>query len=535
MEFSLNNFIEVLSTCNSLKELKNALSVFACNYNVGKIVSIYKKEREVIYDNENAEEFMAISKSDDAFKVEIYPIKGKEINVNNIKTPLNVVFNFLKTSYLEDDLSRAPYIQFNTGLYNSFGLIKEIREKRNFNDLIDNFSVIGLDVRGFSLINKFHTVQFGNSMIGIIGERLVSLLHHDELICHRGSDTFLLVVKNSHIEEILKLINPLTVNVDEGEAKLENLFTINFTIGIVKISSSYDDIAEPLTDAISAILYCKTHGLSIVNFSEDIRENLNNAKTIALTFDEEIKNENFKVFYQPKVDIRTGKIVGAEALARWIKDGKVIPPSFFIPTLEKDGDILKLDLYVLEHACHDISHYRKLGHDTVPLSCNISKKDLLVPGFYRKISEIIEKYDLNYNDIVIEVTETNDYVEKERLDEFIAYLGAHNIKVSIDDFGTKYSSLSLVRDFKIDEIKIDKSFMDSVTQREKDRLILKTIIGLADSLKMEIIAEGVESIEQIEILKEHGCFRAQGYFFDPPLPKLEFEARLSIGKYEIKK
>ena len=171
-----------------------------------------------------------------------------------------------------------------------------------------------------------------------------------------------------------------------------------------------------------------------------------------------------------------------------------------------------------------------MGHKTVPLSVNISRIDLLLPGFYREIVRIIKKYNLKYEDIVIEVTETTNLDEKERMVEFVSYLKEHNIKTSLDDFGTGYSSLSSLRDFEVDEIKIDRSFVDRA-YTDKDAIIISSIFEMANKLGLSVVVEGVETLEQLKFFKNLGATIIQGYYFDKPLPKLDFEERLKEHRY----
>lgn len=257
-------------------------------------------------------------------------------------------------------------------------------------------------------------------------------------------------------------------------------------------------------------------------------------KNIEHTFKDELKNGNFVVYYQPKFDIETGKIVGVEALSRWINNGKIAPPSMFIPVLEKNGDIVDLDLYVLENLCKDIHNFRNLGNKIVPASCNLSRKDFECEDLEDRIINIIRKYNVKTEDIVIEVTETTTLEENERLARFINTMWKNGILTSIDDFGIGYSSLSALRDFKVNEIKIDRSFINRDTISESDEIIIGSIIDMAKKLNVDVICEGVETKKQADFLTKLGCFRAQGYYYSKPLPKLEFEDLLTTNRNKFK-
>ena len=249
-------------------------------------------------------------------------------------------------------------------------------------------------------------------------------------------------------------------------------------------------------------------------------------KNIESTFKDELKNGSFVVYYQPKFDIKSGKIIGVEALSRWINNGKVVPPGMFVPILEKNGEIVDLDLFVLEKLCKDIHNYRNLGHNIVPASCNLSRRDFEIEDIEQKVIDIIRKYNVRTDDIVIEVTETTNLEENARLAKFIDAMHKNGIKTSIDDFGTGYSSLSVLRDFKVNEIKIDRSFINREVLTNSDEIIIGSIIDMAKRLSINVICEGVETIQQADFLIRLGCNNAQGFLYSKPLPKEEFEAML---------
>jgi len=249
-------------------------------------------------------------------------------------------------------------------------------------------------------------------------------------------------------------------------------------------------------------------------------------KNIENTFKDELQRGNFLVYYQPKFDIETGKVVGVEALSRWINNGKIVPPGLFVPVLEKNGEIIDLDLFVLEKLCSDIHNYRNQGHKIVPASCNLSRRDFEHKDLEQKVIEIIRKYNVRTNDIVIEVTETTNLEENERLAKFINTMWENGIMTSIDDFGTGYSSLSVLRDFKVNEIKIDRSFINREVLTESDEIIIGSIIDMAKRLNIGVICEGVETEMQAEFLVKLGCYKAQGFYYSKPVPKEEFEAML---------
>lgn len=243
-------------------------------------------------------------------------------------------------------------------------------------------------------------------------------------------------------------------------------------------------------------------------------------------FDEALENNEFLVYYQPKVSLRNYRLSGAEALVRW--DGKpIIFPDNFIPELEKTHAICKLDFYILEQVCADLRQWIDQGRRIVKVSVNFSRRHLDDEKFLLEIISIIDKYEVPHEFLEVELTETTTDVSFGQLRKIIDGLHQQQISTSVDDFGVGYSSMNLIRELPWDVLKIDKSFLPKSENDHRQYVMLKHIISLAHDIGLDTIVEGVETLEHIKMLKENNCFLAQGYYFDRPLPKAEFEKRLS--------
>ena len=222
---------------------------------------------------------------------------------------------------------------------------------------------------------------------------------------------------------------------------------------------------------------------------------------------------------------------GAEGLVRWRHNDEMISPGVFIPPLEENGQILLLDYYVLRRACSDISEWISKGYDPVKVSVNFSRRDLEGLDLVERIDSIIEKSGIDKKLIEAEITETTDKEEHGALAKFINGLAKKGISTAIDDFGSGYSSLSTLREFSANTLKIDRSFVNIDDFSWKDEVILKDIINMAKNLKMDIVTEGVECEEQLKFVNNAGCFVIQGFYYDRPMPKEEFEKRLLDKNY----
>ena len=243
-------------------------------------------------------------------------------------------------------------------------------------------------------------------------------------------------------------------------------------------------------------------------------------------FPEALKNEEFLVYYQPKVSLRNYRLAGAEALVRWKHGDTFIFPDQFIPQLEKDGAICELDFYMLDHVCQNLRHWLDQGRRLFKVSVNLSRAHLRDDKLVERIIQTIDKHNVPHEYIEIELTETTTDVGFAELRRLIEALHAQMISTSVDDFGMGYSSMNLIRDLPWDVLKIDKCFLPKSENDHRQYVMLKHIISLPQDIGLDTIVEGVETIEHVKMLKENNCFLAQGYFFDKPLPIEEFEKRL---------
>ena len=245
-------------------------------------------------------------------------------------------------------------------------------------------------------------------------------------------------------------------------------------------------------------------------------------------FPKALENREFVVYYQPKVTLEDNCLCGCEALVRWFRDGVMVPPMQFIPVLEWEGSVCKLDFYVLDQVCRDVQEWMAKGIEPVRISVNFSKAHLHNPDLAKKILAVLQKYDVPSRYIEIELTEMSGYENYETLLDFVRTMHESGVSTSIDDFGTGYSSLNLLKDLNVDIIKLDKSFLNNMESRKKnDVIVIKNIIQMVNELDMEVIAEGVETMEQADFLRGMHCCMAQGFLFDRPLPHDDFEKRLN--------
>ena len=382
-----------------------------------------------------------------------------------------------------------------------------------------------MNIKNFKYINKSMGVAQGDKVLMGFVDKLYGFIMPDERITRLGGDNFLALLRDERVKEFIKFISPLVLTT-EMSGKRESL-EIFFRVGIYDIDDEIE-FGDAITNGNTALAASRKEGNGdIVWFNEEMQKDDISHKKTSFMFAQALANREFVVYYQPKVALEDNKLCGCEALARWIREGEVIPPISFIPALEHDGSICNLDFYIFENVCSDIRQWITDGIDPVTVSVNFSKYHLKNNDFEKRIIAIIERYGIDPKYIEIELTESACYEDMERLKEFIKNMKYNNIKVSIDDFGTGYSSLSLLKDLKVNVIKIDQSFVRGLdtpeVSSESDMIVLRNVIRMIRELDMKVIAEGVETSEEADFLKGAECVMAQGFLFDKPMPRDEYE------------
>ena len=382
--------------------------------------------------------------------------------------------------------------------------------------------IIVLDINKFKMINKAYGYKTGDTILNGIAEELENILGKESLICRYSNDYFAVLFENNEnihkvVNEIIKKIENLKVN--------ENVYNLSVNMGIYKLTDLDTNISEVMDKAIIAHSASKGDVFDKFHiYDEKMEKELEKESKIEHEMYQALMNKEFKVYYQPKIYINNEELYGAEALVRWEHNGKMIPPSEFVPLFEKNKFILKLDVYVFEQVCNDMKKWKeKYGKEPI-ISVNVSRDHFLDEHFLEKYMIIASKYGINTNKIDLEITESATVEAGIDIIEIMNKMKKLGFLISIDDFGTGYSSLSTLQDMPADILKIDKSFVDRIGKNEKN--MVDYILTMAKELKLTTIAEGVETKEQKDYLLEKGCDIIQGYYYAKPMPEEEFERYL---------
>ena len=388
------------------------------------------------------------------------------------------------------------------------------------------YSMVAIDIEHFRLFNKLYGRETGDELILYIQNCLKEIAgEHDGVEGYLGADNFGIFIPDSH--EIIKQIQEQII---KGIHKWNNTVGFYPVIGIYSINTDTDS-PEIMYDRATLALSNAFEGQPdhICHYTQEMESRLEKEVELLSEIQEALKNNEFTFFAQPQCNIATHQIVGAEALVRWVKpDGTMVSPGAFIPVLEKNGMIDRLDRYVWDKVCAWIRSWIDRGFQPVPISINVSRVDIFSMDVPAYIFSLLEKYQLSEHYVKVEITESAYTESDERITSTVNILRGKGFKVMMDDFGCGYSSLNMLKNIPVDVLKLDMRFLDiSETEEEKGMNILESVVNMARLLRLPIIVEGVETEKQEQFVQSLGCRYIQGFYFYKPLPVKQFEELLS--------
>lgn len=383
-----------------------------------------------------------------------------------------------------------------------------------------NKYIITVDIDKFKALNNIYGYAFCNEILKKLGHKIRDILPLDNITCRVSNDIFASIF--SYDEDINELLDKIFNEASILEIN-DTAIHVNLSIGAYNILPDETDVNKILDKAYLARSQIK--GLYHNNyylFDETLENRMLEEQRLESSMEEGIKENQFIVVYQPKIFTSNEKMSGAEALVRWNKNGDIIPPGKFIPLFEKNKFIVKLDMYIFERVCKDLAEWREKFKAMPVIAVNVSKEHFVDENFIDKYVEICKKYNIQTDKIDLEITESATVDENIDILKVLNKIRDKGFKVSIDDFGTGNSSLSMIQSMPIDIIKIDKVFVDKA-DLNSDSNIINYIMFIAKRLKVKTITEGVETKEQADFIKKIGGDVIQGYYYSKPLFKEDFE------------
>ena len=425
-------------------------------------------------------------------------------------------FHLHEINKREKELKRLAYIDDLTKLANLNMISGYANRKMEANP--QQGSLLLIDLREFKMINSVYGMAYGDDMIRWIAKSLIQIKpSKGSLLARIGGNEFAFWLKGADEACVLQWNKDIERywQLEYDEKRLD--IKIRFTMAYVINDEINEDFERMLQKANIAIQYAKANDLTYTKYTEEINASLEYEAEIKRNAEKGLMQNEFYPVYQEKVDIKTHEVLGVEALARWeSKAMGIISPGVFIPIMNRSKLIRELTEKMVEYVFLDFHKLVAYYGKEIAVSLNISPIVFMNEDFVDFIFEQATKYKIPFSCIVLEITEDIFIGNLDKVNRKIKLLRNEGIKISLDDFGTGYSSLNYLRNIDLDEVKIDKSFIDDIVNDEVANRMLFSIIDVIKNFGWETVAEGVETIEQLEIIKEAGCKVVQGYYFSKP-------------------
>ncbi|MFC6331893.1 EAL domain-containing protein [Paenibacillus septentrionalis] len=424
--------------------------------------------------------------------------------------------------------------------------LTDLPNRRQFKQLLANqieragneqFAVMLLDIDRFKMINDSLGHTFGDLFLKEMGQRISKAIQHNGVTLARlGGDEFTLLTNYGMTEsEIVYMAQHIIRAISLPYRINDSEFYVTASIGIALFPMDGVDGNQLLQNADTAMYEVKKNGKNGYQFfSSVLNEQLQEKIEMEADLRKAIDEKQFILHYQPQIRTEDSQMIGVEALVRWKHPTKgMISPGLFIPLAEETGLIYSLGTYVLKEACRQMKEWHEEGGPLIPISVNLSSQQFHQSNLVQVINDILEKTGLAPQYLELEITESM-MMDAEISGSILNDLKELGVRISLDDFGTGYSSLSYLKLLPIHKLKIDRSFIQDITSNTNDRAIVATIIAMAQHLHMDVVAEGIETREQLDILTENDCHKIQGYYFSKPLPAEEVEKAFFVPNRVLK-
>jgi two-component system CheB/CheR fusion protein len=460
---------------------------------------------------------------------DIYP-EWLTINAihDNLGNTINYVGIFSDITVVKDSQKRVEFLATHdalTGLPNRTLFLDRVRHAAERGNRSDDtiFAVLFVDLDNFKVVNDSLGHAAGDELLKEISNRMRDVMRVADTVARFGGDEFALLLEDISIEEAEITARRICTTLVKPIKLGDEVAHIGASIGIAIYPNDSRDAEILLKQADTAMYEAKGKGKNVHHFftkelmqRADLRLKMENGLRYA------IENDQLVLFYQPQIDVATGLIVGLEALVRWNHpENGMISPVDFIPLAEKCGLITQLGEWVANSACAQVANWQANGYKVPHVSINVSLDQFKRGRIFQMMQRLLAHYHISPEYIMLEITESTLSEDSDSLMLELKKLKELGLKISIDDFGTGYSSLARLKDYPIDELKIDRSFINGLTEDSHDKVIAQTIIAMAKTLGFSIVAEGVETAEQLEILRGLNCDIVQGYFYFKPMPHNE--------------
>lgn len=455
--------------------------------------------------------------------------KGK-VMLNEKGVPVKIIGSHTDTT----DRKKSELKMFNLAYYDNItNLPNRIYFEEKLKEVSNNspkFAVLAIGLNGFKNVNDSLGHDSGDEFLRIIGERMKNTLHYDNVLARFGGDQFVLLINNYKNIDELRSISKDILNEISIPILIKNCeFYLSGSIGISMYPKDSVEYKEILRNADLAMYKAKENGNNNFEFFDDFMSGeIHKRLYLEKSLHDAVNNNEFVVYYQLQKDIYNNRFTGAEALVRWINPDKgFVSPAEFIPLAEETGLIMQIGEFVLRESCKKAKELQDKGYNDFTISVNVSSIQLQSSGFVELVENVLNETKLEPKYLTLEITES---IVMKSLDSNIIILEKLRkigVIIALDDFGTGYSSFNYLLKLPIDILKIDKSFVDGIAESSKQESICGSIVYIAKKIKLNVVAEGVETNEQLDILRHQKCDKIQGYLFSKPIPENEIEKNIA--------
>ena len=426
------------------------------------------------------------------------------------------------------ELIQYAYYDPLTGAYNSEKFQQELTEVMKGQEA---WALAGMNIRQFKFINEIFGRNQADSLLCHVKEAMENNMEEGEYFCRNSADMFLMLLKTSDKKIIQERIRKIMGDISAFSANWRRNYEIQMYCGIslIPAGGKKDTATMQTTHTMFALEKARTLPRNSIWFydlklhQEEILQNY-----VESHMNQALEAGEFKMYLQPKFELKTGKLVGAETLVRWIpEDGKVIYPGQFIPIFERNGFCAALDMYMTEQVCRQLRRWRDENGQVVPVSVNQSKILFYEADYVERMEKLIKKYQVPAEWITLEILEGLAMENIDKLNQVILRLKKIGFRISMDDFGSGYSSLNILGNLRIDELKLDKGFFKELegADRRRQMIIIEHIIEISKSLKISTVAEGIETEGDQQMVRDLDCDYGQGYYYCRPVPVEEFNEK----------
>lgn len=427
----------------------------------------------------------------------------------------------------QQELERVFYTDHLTALPNQAAFEISAAEKLR-SAAPGAYLMIYLDLNNFKFVNDSYGYNAGDKLLLSFSATLKRFCSSNEICAHLHADHFaILLKKREHVIEDLQTAVLASIE-SERELNLSDILTCSY--GVYTIPDPDASIASCISEASVALKEGRSSQRTVAYYDQHLLDKITNENKMTRWMHQGLSEKEFQIYLQPKVNLERSEVTGAEILVRWNSEPfGFLPPDEFIPLFEKNGFIVDLDFYVLEATCQILKQSLKISPErAVVLSVNVSRVTLFQNDFIKRFVQMSERYGVPPKYLEIEITENVFIFDANTVEQILSQLRSYGFSISMDDFGSGYSSLNLLRELPIDVLKIDRIFLQESIRVEKAYAIIKSVVEMAHSLNMVVVCEGVETLEHAEFLKTIHCTVGQGYYFSKPIPLSAFQEKYSL-------